>query len=91
MGTTLRKRLARKIEREAGIKVDENVFVRTYAGKHQKASGAFLWYFALARPGIGIVGSCFTATECLRKDRRLEAEDRLFGEYEIFPENVVKE
>ena len=84
--TYFQQRLARKIFKNTGIKVAENSFIRTYAGKHMKSSGAFLWHFSLEHPRIGIVGSCFTATECLRKDCVLIVQEQGFCEYEIFPE-----
>lgn len=86
--TYFQKRLQQKIERETGFKVKENSFRRTYAGKHQKAAGCFLWWFILECPSGAWIGSCFTATECLRKDRQLIVEQNITGEYEIYPEDI---
>lgn len=86
--TYFQKRLQQKIEKETGFKVRENSFIRTYAGKNQKSAGAFLWFFMLDCPSGAWIGSCFTATECLRKDRHLIAIENVIGEYEIFPEDI---
>ena len=81
MAGRIGKRLAEKIWSELGIRCDPDTFCRTYAGRYQKASGAWTWIMT-EENGIRDVGSCWIASECVKRKYRLS-----LGEYgEIFPE-----
>ncbi len=58
------EKLALKIEKDLGLKAEN--FKRAYVGKHQKSSGAFVWFACLK---CGTIGSCYSATELLKKNK----------------------
>jgi hypothetical protein len=70
----LSKRLARKIQEDTGLICDFTSFRRTYAGYWQKSLGAFLWTMRIKGTPFEI-GSCDTATYCLKKTNRLSLTD----------------
>lgn len=79
----LAEKLSAKIEQELGIQCNPETFRRTYAGRHQKAAGAWVWLMS-EKDGIHDVGSCWPASECVKKKYSLS-----LGKYgEIFPENI---
>jgi hypothetical protein len=59
--TALALRLAKIIKDEAGIEV-EPVIRRTFAGRHQRAAGAFSWWMWYARAIGPAIGSQHPAT-----------------------------
>jgi len=79
----LSERLAKKIERELHIQCDPATFRRTYAGRNQKAAGAFLWEMNGVHGGT--LGSISPASECVKSTVRLDFDAR---EGEIFPEKI---
>lgn len=88
---TIIELLAEKIKNELLIEVDPNTFTRTYASRNMKAMGAFIWTFTIiSSDGLNtIVGSTYSATECVRKDRYLTMNQDKFREIEIFPEERI--
>ena len=59
-------KLSIKIENDLGIRTEN--FYRTYAGIHEKSRGTFVWS-ANKVPFSGTIGSSYTATELLKKDK----------------------
>ena len=76
-------RLANKIESELGIQCDPTTFRGTYAGRNQKASGAWVWIMS-EQNDIRDVGSCWPATECVKKNVKLS----LWRYGEIIPDDI---
>lgn len=77
----LSERLAEKIKKELGINLNPETFTRTYAGRQQKAGGAWVWMMSETL-GHMDVGSCYPASECVKTKYTLS-----LGPYgEIFPE-----
>ena len=68
--STIAERLATKIEHELSIKCDPSTFKRTYAGRWQKANGAWVWRICISGTHTDI-GSCDTASDCIKTTRRL--------------------
>lgn len=82
MAKSLAERLATKIERELGVVCDPKSFRRTYAGRWQKASGAWVWTMQTAKEPYSDIGSGTAASECVKRSTRLA-----FGKYgEIYIE-----
>jgi|TARA_R110000851_G_scaffold281736_1_gene435217 hypothetical protein len=65
------EKLAVKIEKDLGIKLTN--IKRTYAGLHQKSSGAFVWTAECVESKDDI-GSTVTASELLKRDKIEEME-----------------
>ena len=84
MGNTS-ERLARKIERELGIKCDPCTFQRTYAGYWMRTQGAFSWIMNTTRGGT--IGSMYTASELVKPYVKLDYDPR---EGEIFTADMFQ-
>lgn len=73
-----------RIEKELGLNLIN--FQRTYAGKHERFAGAFLWMAEEVDSAL-IYGSCETATNLLKKCEKLEViegdEYKIAGNVEI--------
>lgn len=76
---TIFEKLQKRLMNEYGIECYD--FKRTRAGRQLKAAGAFLW---TARYGLYEVGSCDTASSCL-KAKQLIIQYNGFCEIEIIP------
>ena len=76
----LSEKLARKIEKEIGIRCNPDTFVRTYAGKWQRLAGAFVWEMVCEG---GRIDSISPASDCVRSDVWLDFDPK---EGEVFPE-----
>ena len=76
----LADRLAKKIEKEFGVKCRPETFRRTYAGYWMKLQGAFVWEMDCI--GGGVVGSMYPASELAKGSVELEIDEK---EGEIFP------
>ena len=85
------RRLAEKILQDIGIECDPSTFRRTYAGRNQKAAGAFVWVMLLKeRPentpaDMWLIGSIEPATKLVKKKYKLtfdRSEGEIFGEEE---------
>lgn len=63
--TKLSDNLAKRIKKEFGIEVVPTIH-RIYAGRHQKADGAWSWFMMRKDNGIGDVGSQWTAKEIMK-------------------------
>lgn len=82
MAKSLAERLAAKIERELGVVCDPKSFRRTYVGRWQKASGAWVWTMQTVGEKKSDIGSGTAASECVKNGARLS-----FGKYgEIYIE-----
>lgn len=68
--TTFEK-LAVKIEKDLGLKITN--LKRTYAGLHQRSSGAFVWTAECVESKEDI-GSTITASDLLKRDKIEEME-----------------
>ena len=77
--------LSKAILRDTGIRTDLSTFRRTYAGRWQKAAGAFLWTMQ-CEDGITTVGGTDRASDCIRPGVTLYAIDDGFCEIEIVGE-----
>ncbi len=90
----LTERLANKIERDLGVKVDPDTFVSIRPKPSYKRAGAWSWEMETVGPhvvnNIWRVGSMWTATECARKNVRLVAAEPhpacCRNEIEVVPE-----
>ena len=76
----LAERLAKKIEKELGIKCRPETFRRAYAGYWMKLQGAFAWEMDCI--GGGVIGSMSPASELVKTSVMFEFDER---EGEIFP------
>ena len=77
------ERLKTRIGQDLGLKLDS--FRRTYAGKHMKGSGAFVW-IALDSKNNHIYGSSESATDLVNRTEKLSIVEDLNGgqvQYEI--------
>ena len=81
----LAERLSQKIRRELGLECIPETFQRTYAGKNQKAQGAFVWVIQDDRGHQ--IGSIYPASDCIKKNVYLDYDPQ---EGEIFPESKEK-
>ena len=72
--------LCEKIRQELNIEVDANTFGRTYAGRNQKAAGAFIWTIDSK---YNTYGSCYPLSECIKNKNKLVL---LVDGREIIPE-----
>ena len=76
----VRYKLAEKIKRDLGIDCDTETFERTYAGKNQKAIGAWVWTMM---SGIRLIGSVEPASKLIKSKYYLsiyEKTGEIFGE-----------
>lgn len=85
----LSERLSKKILLDTGIHTDPGTFSRTYAGRWQKAMGAFLWTMN-DKDGLITVGSCDRASDCVRPGVKLSAFYDGFCTIEIIADVVGK-
>ena len=69
MASSLIYKLAAKIARDLGIECDVTTFKRTYASSWGLRCGAWSW--VMKTEDGDEVGSCYTVTECCRKDKKL--------------------
>jgi len=74
-------KLAVKIERDLDIKLTD--FRRTYAGIHQRGSGAFVWVARLEGSNEEI-GSTITASELLTREKITEMETPTYSSLREF-------
>ena len=82
---SLAEKLANKLREEEKICCNPDTFTRTYAGRNQRASGAFVWMMQDVNE-IHWYGSIYPASECVKKKYKL-----VLGEGgEIFPEEKEK-
>ena len=65
------EKLAVKIRKDLGLKLTN--FKRTYAGLHQRSSGAFIWT-AECVDSKDDIGSTITASELLKREKIEEME-----------------
>lgn len=83
----LAERLAKKIHEQLRIDCDTETFVRTYAGRNQKAAGAPLWLMRPKNNSIAMIGSTLPASYLVKKDVSLCAEKSGYGTFvELFDE-----
>lgn len=75
-------KLRQRIKDELGYECEET-FVRTYAGRNQKAAGAWVWF---AQAGRLTIGSQWTMTELLKAPYLLFSINH-FYEVSVYPEN----
>lgn len=93
------ERLAKKIEKELGIKVDPESFSSIRPSHSYKLAGAWSWEMKVVGPSKKrrnqVIGSMWTATECVRKNVKLSiAEEHPAGwDYgiELVPEEKENE
>lgn len=83
----LAERLAKKIYEQLKIDCDPETFIRTYAGRNQKATGAPLWLMRPKNNSIVMIGSTVPASYLVKKNVPLSAEKRDYGTFiELFDE-----
>lgn len=82
-------RLAKKIEKDTGLICDPETFRRTYAGRWQKANGAYVWAIKIKGTPFEI-GSGDSATDCVNKKYKLCISEDHWGMKEIVAE-LIKE
>lgn len=75
-------KLANRLKEEFGIDVNPKTFRRTYAGRHQRGAGAFLWLFPLNL--VGEVGGCEPMLKYIVKRNRLDIRVNRFNDIEIY-------
>ena len=75
----LAERLAKKIYEQLRIDCDTETFVRTYAGRIQKALGAPIWLMRPKNNSIVMVGSTLPASYLVKRDVSLHAEKATMG------------
>lgn len=81
------ERLAKKIHEQLRIDCDTETFVRTYAGRNQKAAGAPLWLMRPKNDSIVMIGSTLPASYLVKKGVSLCAEKSDYGTFiELFDE-----
>ena len=83
------QRLAKRIYKDLGLDIDTTSFRRTYAGKWLKKGGAFSWTCRLKGNRIIEVGSCWSASELLKRKSPLTMNMDGY-EIEIFSEQREK-
>ena len=81
------EKLSNIILKDTGIRTDPTTFSRTYAGKWQKAAGAFLWTMQ-CEDGLTTVGGADRATDCIKPGVKLYAFSNIFCEIEIVAEEA---
>jgi len=83
---TVFKKLAEKIKEELGLEVEK--LQRTYAGRHMKSNGAFVWFGWLNNHKR--IGSTYPATELIKPKYKL-VTDESWGDIDIYPEEKDKD
>jgi len=83
------QRLAERLERDHGIKVDVSTFERTNAGHWQRSSGAWSWF--MMTPQVknyarSTVGSQFSVRELLKAKALQIGRDQILT-IEVDPDN----
>lgn len=63
------EKLAEKVYEQLQIDCDTETFVRTYAGRNQKATGAPLWLMQPKNNSIVMIGSTLPASYLVKKRR----------------------
>ena len=85
---TVFDRLRKRLMAEFGYDVDD--IQRTYAGRNQRAAGAFVWFGWPVENGKRCthkrIGSSWPASELVKKKYRLVIDDS-WGDIEIVPED----
>ena len=86
------KRLLRRIGSELGRDLPEDAYIqRTYAGRNQKAEGAFAWFVESPSQMVWPpVGSGWTVTGLLKADK-LSIVDSFGSDQEVIPDVTVQE
>ena len=86
--------LAAKIKEEIGVECDPSTFQRTYAGRNQKAAGAFVWVMVPeGKPdslpeNMWLIGSAEPASRLVKEKYHLDFDEK---EGEIFGEEQEKD
>lgn len=70
----LAEKLARKIDKEIGIKCNPETFRRTYAGYWMKTQGAFVWEMESVEGGT--IGSMYPASELVKASVHLTYDEQ---------------
>lgn len=75
------RKLAERINKEFGLKVDAERFYRTYASKNLKSAGAFIW---VIYSETYIIGGCEPIRKYVTKKNKLAISKDRFNEFELF-------
>lgn len=63
--------LAKRISDELGLDADPDTFTRTYAGRNQRAAGAYSWIM-FCKTRVAMIGSSEPVQKCIVKRNRLK-------------------
>lgn len=81
------QKLRKRLKEELNIET-EDIFDRTYAGRHQRSMGAFVWTTLKKGCPIGCIGSRWSMTNLLKAKYLCAVTGH--GDLEIIPERNKK-